>query len=275
MAGSYLKTTLTALSIALLLAACNENDHDTPQPIKKTVTNIKTLTVTPSLGQFFNADVVLRNALTNQELGRQALTNGKVTFNVAADISSVIAEVQGDADAQYFDEATSSKQAFATGNSLRAAISLSNATTNASITSLTEAAVKYAETLAGGLSNTSNISAANQKIAQIFGVTNVTQPVILIGSPQDYLSLLNSTDTNAKNYALRLAALAQSARDNLNTTQQPALKMAKALAADLSDGALNAQQMGDAYQAEELANSLKTSLAAIVTAITLSSTNRI
>ena len=267
MAGTPVKTTLTALSIALLLAACNENDHDTPQPIKKTVTNIKTLTVTPSLGQFFNADVVLRNALTNQELGRQALTNGKVTFNVAADISSVIAEVQGDADAQYFDEATSSKQAFATGNSLRAAISLSNATTNASITSLTEAAVKYAETLAGGLSNTSNISAANQKIAQIFGVTNVTQPVILIGSPQDYLSLLNSTDTNAKNYALRLAALAQSARDNLNTTQQPALKMAKALAADLSDGALNAQQMGDAYQAEELANSLKTSLAAIVTAI--------
>ena len=37
MAGSYLKTTLTALSMALLLAACNENEHDTQVNTLKTL----------------------------------------------------------------------------------------------------------------------------------------------------------------------------------------------------------------------------------------------
>ena len=76
MAGTRLKTTFAALSIALLLVACNENDQDAQVNVTSTNNsnsinnNLLSLTVTPSLGKILNAKVILRNARTGAELGR-------------------------------------------------------------------------------------------------------------------------------------------------------------------------------------------------------------
>ena len=72
MSKNKTKSALTALSMAMLLAACNGNDDD---PVgakslsKSTSPTLKTLTVTPSLGKILNAKVKLKNAANNAPIG--------------------------------------------------------------------------------------------------------------------------------------------------------------------------------------------------------------
>ena len=101
------KGALTALSMAMLLVACNSNDHDNPQPTNSNAVTLKTLTISPSLGKILKAKVVLKNATNNAPIGEQNTgSTGKVTFTIPSSVSTVIAEVQGGNGAQYFDEAT-------------------------------------------------------------------------------------------------------------------------------------------------------------------------
>jgi hypothetical protein len=114
------KSALTALSVAMLLVACNGNDHDNPQPSSNVT--LKTLTISPSLGKVLKAKVVLKNAANNVAIGEQNTgSTGKVTFTIPSAVSTVIAEVQGGNGAQYFDEATGQMVDLPTGAVLRAA----------------------------------------------------------------------------------------------------------------------------------------------------------
>lgn len=240
------KLTITALSLSLCLSACNSNDHDQPATSSSTV---KTLTVAPSLGKILNAKVVLKNAANpSQVLGTQVTSNnvadsGMVSFNVPAAVSNVIVEISKNdsGTTQYFDEATNSLQDLPTGQTLHSMATLINDTSTIGVTAFTEAAYQQAAKQAGGLDKSLSstlIAQANKAIADTFGVSNILLPPVLIGSAQDYAQIVNTqTPAAQQQYALKLAALAQAAKDQLgSSTTQPALKMAQALAADLADG---------------------------------------
>jgi len=65
------KSALTTLSIAMLLVACNGNDHDAPASTTTVPTNtttLKTLTITPSLGKILKANTSDRFKKDLQEI---------------------------------------------------------------------------------------------------------------------------------------------------------------------------------------------------------------
>lgn len=236
MSKTAVKGTVSALSIAMLLAACNGNDHDAPPGAKSnTPVLMKTLTVTPSLGKITNARVILRNAVTGAQLGeRNTGTGGKVTFDVPASVSTVITEVQGGNGAQYFDEATGQMADMPAGAVLRAATTLVKTNSEIGVTALTEAAVQRAEALAGDASIVPFLNQAKAAIEQAFGVANILAAPTLVDETADLAALGTS---GAEQYALRLATLAKVAHKQLGASETaPALKMAQALAGDFRDG---------------------------------------
>lgn len=235
--------TMSIIVASLGLTACNSNDHDTAA-----TATFKTLTVAPSLGRIANARVILRDAVSHQAIGDAPLSaSGSATFNVPANVSAVIAEVApliGGAAPTYFDEGTGSNQPLPANTQLRAAFTLPNTVSEVGITPLTEAAVRRAQALAGGgadpVLTVAQIGQANAQINQAFGVTNILQAPILIGSDADYTQLLSATNQAGRDYALRLAALARQAKDALPAnSSSPAVTMMNALASDLADGQLD------------------------------------
>ena len=210
------KSALTTLSIAMLLVACNGNDHDAPASTTTVPTNtttLKTLTITPSLGKILKAKVVLKNAANNAPIGEQNTgTVGKVTFTIPSTVSTVIAEVQGGNGAQYFDEATGQMVDLPAGSVLRAATTVVANNSEIGVTALTEAAVKRAETLAGTGNIVPQLNTAKAQIESAFGVTDILQAPTLVGSQQELAALGSSA---AEQYALRLATLAKVAQQQL------------------------------------------------------------
>ena len=231
-----LKTSLTALSIALLLVGCNDNS-DSPKTKSSTsstpppVVSLNTITVTPSLGKILNARVVLRNARTGVELGRSNTgLSGTASFSIAKTIDNVVVEVLGGGAARYFDEATG-EQALPENISLRAASAIVNHS-NVGISVFTEAAVQHAEKLPEGLKKPENIVQANKTIGEAVGISQITQAPTVIDDDNDYQQL---TDNAASKYALQLAALVKAAADQVSGNT-PALDLLAKLASDLSDG---------------------------------------
>ncbi|MBH1970963.1 hypothetical protein FK216_07045 [Moraxellaceae bacterium AER2_44_116] len=234
------KNALTTLSVAMLLVACNGNDHDAPSSsTTNNAVTLKTLTISPSLGKILKAKVVLKNATNNAPIGEQNTgSTGKVTFTIPSAVSTVIAEVQGGNGAQYFDEATGKVVDLPAGSMLRAATTVVANNSEIGVTALTEAAVKRAETLAGAGNNiVSHLNAAKAQIESAFGVTDILKAPTLVGSQQELAALGSSA---AEQYALRLATLAKVAQQQLGATETaPALKVAQAIANDLADGDLD------------------------------------
>ena len=238
MSKNKTKSVLTALSMAILLVGCNNNDDDpvaAKSLAKPTTPTIKTLTVTPSLGKILKAKVVLKNAATNAPIGEQNTgSTGKVTFTIPSSVSTVIAEVQGGNGAQYFDEATGQMVDLPAGSMLRAATTVVANNSEIGVTALSEAAVKRAETLAGTGSIVPHLNTAKAQIESALGVTDILKAPTLVGSQQELAALGSSA---AEQYALRLATLAKVAQQQLGSSETaPALKMAQAIANDLADG---------------------------------------
>jgi len=232
------KSALTTLSIAMLLVACNGNDHDAPASTTTLPTNnttLKTLTISPSLGKILKAKVVLKNAANNSTIGEQNTgSTGKVTFTIPSAVSTVIAEVQGGNGAQYFDEAIGKMVDLPVGSVLRAATTVVANNSEIGVTALTEAAVKRAEALAGTGNIIPQLNAAKAQIESTFGVTDILQAPTLVGSQQELAALGSSA---SEQYALRLATLAKVAQQQLGSSETaPALKLAQAIANDLADG---------------------------------------
>ncbi len=119
----------------------------------------------------------------------------------------MIVEVLGGGGAKYFDEAKGEQPLPETAKIRAAAPIVDNSNVGVSI--LTEAAVKNAESLEGGLSKPENIVKANKDVGDAVGVSNITQAPALIGSTEDYQQLKNDA---ASQYALQLAALVKASR---------------------------------------------------------------
>jgi len=215
---------LGIITASLGLTGCNTNDED---GIVSLPGATRTVTIVPSLGKISNARVVLRNAANrSQKLGDKPLSgDGSVSFTIPTNVPTVIAELVPTNATRYFDEAVpdlpatpanESLQPFPLTQKLRVAFAASGASQRIGMTAFTEAALVRAEALAGAQAlNAALIAQANAYIQSVFGISNILQAPLVIGSHEDYLKLLSASNAAARDYAMRLAALAQQARAGL------------------------------------------------------------
>lgn len=240
----------------LSLTACNDNNNASNTPAKPVEPTTREVTVSPSLGQVLKGRVVLKNALTKQNIVaiKNIGSNGKVTFSV--DISKlsqpIIAEVLPTADGkfEYADEAIPGKAvsldiASADVNKaiLRAAASVSStANSHIGVTALTEAALQQAEKAASGLTAAS-IDIANKAVkSQLKLNFDITQPPVVVGLGEFGKLVDQNTNATQRAYAAYLATLAKEAKRLNSASKQPAYDILKAFAADFSDGTFDAKQ---------------------------------
>lgn len=240
----------------LSLTACNDNNNASNTPAKPVEPTTREVTVSPSLGQVLKGRVVLKNALTKQNIVaiKNIGSNGKVTFSV--DISKlsqpIIAEVLPTADGkfEYADEAIPGKAvsldiASADINKaiLRAAASVSStANSHIGVTALTEAALQQAEKAASGLTAAS-IDIANKAVkSQLKLNFDITQPPVVVGLGEFGKLVDQNTNATQRAYAAYLATLAKEAKRLNSASKQPAYDILKAFAADFSDGTFDAKQ---------------------------------
>lgn len=240
----------------LSLTACNDNNNASNTPAKPVQPTTREVTVSPSLGQVLKGRVVLKNALTKQNIVaiKNIGSNGKVTFSV--DISKlsqpIIAEVLPTADGkfEYADEAIPGKAvsldiASADINKaiLRAAASVSStANSHIGVTALTEAALQQAEKAATGLTAAS-IDIANKAVkSQLKLNFDITQPPVVVGLGEFGKLVDQNTNATQRAYAAYLATLAKEAKRLNSASKQPAYDILKAFAADFSDGTFDAKQ---------------------------------
>ncbi|RZU47757.1 PA14 domain-containing protein [Fluviicoccus keumensis] len=223
---------LTVLTMAIMLAGCNGNDHDiagaSPTP---TALAVNTVTITPSLGRIQNARAIIRNARTGVELANRLLgSNGSVQMQIPKSVDAVVVEIKTDTGSQYFDEAKGI-QPLPADFRMRTAGRI-NGNTPLGVTVLTEAAVQLAEALPDGLTKPANIDSALDKVGKAVGIDNINLPPTPISADSDYAALKN---TPADQYALQLAGLVKAAAEH-TASLTPALELVNSLAKDLSDG---------------------------------------
>lgn len=234
---------LTLLAACMLLSGCgdssNDNNSSSPTPTPST----RSITVTPSLGQINNADVILKQLSTGTTLGTlNTGTSGTVTFsNIAANSGALAIEVKPTSTSTYFDEATAQNAPLT--QSLNAFAELSG-NANVGVTAWTEAAYRRALALAGSAKPSSaQIQQATTEMSTQAGLNILTAPT-LVDSTADLNALKGSL---ADAYALSLAALAEQASLKLGSGETaPALKTALDLAADAVDGKIDGKGLAGA-----------------------------
>lgn len=198
------------------------------------------ITVTPSLGLVTNATVsIFQSDGTTLLQTADTGVDGVIKINYSRSYTGpLIIVVEGDDDAEYFDEATGSMLAFGPGKAIRAIVP--SGTEQVAVSSFTEAAYQIA--IANNITLTDTIvNLINERLRQALTpeLSSILLPPTIFNSATTTASL-NITD--ADKYALRLAALAQLGSANAT----PALTMAEQLARDLSDGTLDGMQDGEA-----------------------------
>jgi len=249
---------VVAVTVCLLFTACGTSD-DPPAS--------SSMVVTPSLGSIIGADVKATKP-DGTQLGSTVKTNatGTATVTFSGYSGPVIVEVAGNATATYFDEALGINTAFAAGEKLRAA--LDGLKTQVGVTPLTEIALQYAETVAGSTTSltATSIKTANETIRQTLAseIADITAPPTLV-STSTTSGTLDTSD--ASKYAAKLAALAKLAQAKGGVAiTNPALSIAKQLAADLKDGVLDGKSGSTTitgtttYTVASLAEDLKTQM---------------
>lgn len=193
-------------------------------------TTTSTITTTPSLGQISNATVTIYQSDGSTVLGSGEIgANGAVSIDFSGYSGAVVIEVAGDADAQYFDEASGTLVNFPAGQKLRAIAPTASGSFAVSI--LTELAYQGAVNENLLPLDATEVNALNEAVraALIPEIADLLTPPTLFNAGSTGGSL-GSDD--AGKYALKLAALA-----NLGSGEAaPALAVMQALAADLADG---------------------------------------
>ncbi len=259
---------LTLLA-SFMLVACNSNDDD--NAAIPAVAQTAQVTITPSLGKVLNAKVVLKNAKTGVTLGSGNTGNtGVATFTATKTSDPVVAEVQGQAGAKYFDESKKAELDFAAGQILR--VITPTFTSNIGVSTLTEVAYQAAVKKAGSATAiTSDIAtAANEAIRKALApeLSSITTAPTVIGSAADLAMLAN---TNAGKYALKLAALAELAK----TDTMPALAVLNQLAADITaddklDGIATGKDVTFTYTNSNLVSQITTNINGVISTANLS-----
>lgn len=222
----FKKTAIAALcGVAMGLSGCGSDDTDTTSS-----TTSSSITTTPSLGQISNATVTIYQADGSTVLGSGEIgANGAVTINFSGYSGAVVIEVAGDADAQYFDEASGTLVSFPAPQKLRAMAPTASGSFAVSI--LTELAYQGAVNKNLLPLDANEVNALNNKVrtALIPEIADLLTAPTLFNAGTTSGSLGNN---DAGKYALKLAALAKLG----NGQAAPALAVMQALAADLADG---------------------------------------
>jgi len=227
-----LRTGGSVAALALLLGALPGCDSDD----KPRATSLE---ITPSLGLVRNANVVIK-AADGSVVGSGSTGNdGKLTVKVPG-VGPYIVEVQGDADAEYFDEYTNTYLPFAAGRSIRAMIPTGS--TNVGVTGLTDIAYGLLSGSGAPVTN-GNIDKANSAVLQTFasgapaGLASIlTPPQVLSAQP----SARYLTNNAAGMYAAILAGLANTGQ----SAATPALTAIEQLRRDATDGVLDGNENG-------------------------------
>ena len=197
-----------------------------------------TFSITPSLGVVVHATVKLFQSDGTTEMGSgDTGADGTVDITYTGTYSGpIIVAIVGDADAEYYDEASGTMVAFPAGNPLRAI--LASGTTQATVTALTE--VAYQLSLVNSIALTDDIvNQLNERVREALAseLTSILTPPTMFDSSTSGGGL---ADNEAGKYALRLAALAQLGAADAS----PALTLATQLAQDMADGTLDGQHSG-------------------------------
>lgn len=271
---------LTLLA-SFMLVACNDNDDDNANSsligggTNNNAAQTQNVTISPSLGKIFNAKVVLKNAKTGAELGSGTTgTTGVATITATKTTDPVVVEVQGQANAKYFDESKNAEVNFESGKMIRAA--LPSLSSSVGVSALTE--VAYQAALKKANNNVASITSeiatnSNEAIRKALApeLTSITAvPPHLVGSVAELATI---TNTEAGKYALRLAALAKLAS---NTDATPALTVLNQLSADIADGNFDGMANGiavTAYTQANLQSKIQANLESTIAAANLSGFN--
>lgn len=231
--------TLLATALAATLGACGGGDDDDGPGGAH-------VTVSPSLGAVFNADVRLTCAATSALLASASTgSTGVASMTTGADCDGPVliqVSARSDGSSTYYDEASGTTLSLPAGSMLRAVTASVSAAADVGVTALTEIATRQALAAAGG-----NLSALTA--AQVNAANGAVAPQLL-GTPLDILSrptLWTASTPSASlgtraadRYAFYLAALASMASGEA----RPALAMLHALATDLADGSLDGGSSG-------------------------------
>jgi hypothetical protein len=196
---------------------------------------------------------------------------GTAKFDAIKTTDPVVVEVQGTAGATYFDESKKNSAPFDAGQVIKAVVPTLTSNANIGVSALTDIAYKTELKKAG---NEAAISAdiatkANEAIRTALApeLSSITIAPALVGSADDLTKL---TNTDAGEYALRLAALAQLVA---NTDTTPALTALNKLAEDFADGTFDGMANGAAvglYTQANLQNKIQANLTSIINTANLS-----
>jgi len=256
--GPARPATLSPLLLAVLLAGCDADEASVAAASASPTSPAApiALSVTPSLGQTFAADVRViapgGGGLEVAELARgQTDSSGEADVEVPADEEGpYIIEVSGNETASYYDEGSDQDVALGADDQMRTVIAGPPAAgEHIAVTPLTEMACRYLEAAHGPLELLTREQLAElfasgqvadafervrQEMAPELGGAGINTVPKLVGSAAD-LAALGATDADL--YALKLAALARVA--HVNGSARPALAMMEKLATDFIDGSVN------------------------------------
>lgn len=227
-----------ALLASLALGACDDDNDHGGAGVETVETEIA-----PSLGPVFNATVKLYaddgvTLLGSGELG----SAGTVTIAIEGYTGPVLAEVLGDADASYFDEAAGTALPFGDGAVLRALAAAPGGTL--AVTPLTELAYQLAAGAGQFPITAAQVEAVNDSIREALapGLNSILSAATVFDASTTAGSL---DDTEAGRYALLLASMATLG----DTEAAPILAVLQALINDISDGLIDGQVDGEALLA--------------------------
>lgn len=226
-----------SVPLALTQQGCDSGSGSAPPAVAEDTT----LDITPSLGLVRNATVVVKDA-AGAIVGRGMTGTAGTVSITATGTGPFVIEVQGDGDAEYFDEHTNAFEPFRAPRIIRAAVP--TGATDIGVTGLTDIAHALLAGNGAPLTN-SNINLANNAVLQTFasaapaGLTNLlTPPQVLSGAPSArYLG-----NNAPAMYAAILAGLAATG----GSAPTPALTAIEQLRDDAADGSIDGVADGTA-----------------------------
>ena len=231
---SFLRTSLAVLGIASLIGCGGGGGGGGGG-----ASGFSTVTVGGSLGQIRNAQVTLFDSDLVQIGDPVELdANGLARFDRPSGSGPFLFQIDGDFDAEYFDESTEDYEPFGPGQSLRAIIG--SAQRNVGITLLTDIAVEQLSFEPGGLAavTASRADAVNESIREIFldGLDDITERPTIVGDDDDRLG-----EELEDIHAAMLAAYAELAEGGT----APALAILAQLREDMADGTFDSRLNGN------------------------------
>lgn len=262
-------TALSCLATALALAACggggssdSSSTTTTTTPTTTTSTSPRSLTVTPALGETYNADVTIESLDKSFSATANTSSTGSVTFTIPDKVQAVLVSVKGTATSKYREEANDlQEEPLTQDTTLRAVLVLSSLSQQSiAVTALTEAAARYA--IKQGLSNTT-ISNSNILVSKAFGIGNILRKPIMLKSVEGYATLpADSSNFDASRYTILLTAISKVAALTANSSAQASLKFSQQLASDFEDGDIDST--GTAYGADTLQTQINLAVAGLL-----------